>query len=118
VELAQPALQPMLRAGRISSRVQTGHVLEAIADVEELTKSSNWNYVQWYDFACAYAVAAGKYSDKKQVYGDRAIQLLRIAVKNGWKEAAHMAKDSDMDALRQREDFKKLIAEMEAAKKP
>jgi tetratricopeptide (TPR) repeat protein len=117
LELAPPAMQPTLRAGRISSRVQTGLVLEAVADVEEVTKSSNWNYVQWYDFACAYSVAAGKYPDKKQAYGDRAMELLRSAVKAGWKELAHMAKDSDMDPLREREDYKKLIAELEAANK-
>jgi tetratricopeptide (TPR) repeat protein len=118
LELTSPEVQPKIRARRISSRVQTGHVLEAIADSEELTKLSNWNPVEWYDFACAYAVAAAKYPDKKQAYGDRAVELLRIAVKNGWKDAAHMAKDCDMDALRERADYKKLIAEMEASKKP
>jgi tetratricopeptide (TPR) repeat protein len=115
LELAPPRFQPMLRAGRISSRVQTGHVLEAVADVEELTKSSNWNYGQWYEFACAYSVAAGKYRDKNQAYSDRAMELLLLAVKAGWKDAAHMMRDSDMAPIRNREDFRKLIAELYAA---
>ena len=38
------------------------------------------------------------------------------AVKAGYKDAAHMAKDPDLDPMRKREDFQKLIAELE--KKP
>jgi hypothetical protein len=32
----------------------------------------------------------------------------------GYKDVAHLKKDTDLDALREREDFKKLIAELEA----
>ena len=35
------------------------------------------------------------------------------AVSRGYKNAAHMKKDTDLDPLRQREDFQKLIAELE-----
>ena len=73
----------------------------------------NWNAGQWYDFACVYAVASGKIADKKQEYADRAMELLHKAVKAGYKDAAHMKKDTDLDPLRDREDFKKLIAELE-----
>jgi serine/threonine protein kinase/predicted RNA polymerase sigma factor len=48
-----------------------------------------------------------------QFYGDAAMKLLREAVSKGWKNAAHMAKDSDLDPLRQREDFRKLMRELE-----
>ena len=41
--------------------------------------------------------------------------MLRQAVAKGYKDAAHMKKDADLDALRERDDFKKLVAEMEAA---
>ena len=59
------------------------------------------------------AVAGGKIADKKQQYADRAMELLRKAVKAGYKDAAHMKKDTDLDALRGREDFKKLLAELD-----
>ena len=36
------------------------------------------------------------------------------AVSRGYKNAAHMKKDTDLDPLRQREDYKKLLAELEA----
>ena len=50
---------------------------------------------------------------------DRAMQWLHKAVQAGYKDAAHMKKDTDLDPLREREDFKKLLAELEkgAAKK-
>jgi hypothetical protein len=43
---------------------------------------------------------------------------LRDAVAKGYKDAAHMKKDTDLDPLRSREDFKKLVAELEAGAKP
>jgi serine/threonine protein kinase len=51
-----------------------------------------------------------------QFYGDAAMKLLREAVSKGFKEVAHMKKDTDLDPLRQREDFKKLVAELESKK--
>jgi hypothetical protein len=75
-------------------------VAEAVADVEELTKSSSWSADQWYDFACVYAVASGKATDKKQEYANRAMELLRQSVKAGYADAAHMANDIDLDPLR------------------
>ena len=48
-----------------------------------------------------------------QFYGEQAMKLLRDAVSKGWKNVAHMKTDTDLDPLRQREDYKKLIAEHE-----
>ena len=38
---------------------------------------------------------------------------LKQAVQNGYKNADHIKKDTDLDPLREREDFKKLLAELE-----
>jgi hypothetical protein len=51
--------------------------------------------------------------DAAQFYGDAAMRLLRDAVSKGYKDAPHMKKDSDLEPLRQREDFQKLVAELE-----
>jgi hypothetical protein len=40
------------------------------------------------------------------------------AVKAGYKDFAHMKKDSDLDPLRDREDFQKLLAELEKKAPP
>jgi hypothetical protein len=42
--------------------------------------------------------------------------MLRDAVAKGYKDAAHMKKDSDLDPLRKRDDFQKLLAELEGKK--
>jgi tetratricopeptide (TPR) repeat protein len=77
-----------------------------------------------YDAACVLSlcipIAAkhDKLDDKQrkeavQVYGDAAMRLLREAVGKGYKDVPHMKKDTDLDPLRQREDFQRLIAELE-----
>jgi tetratricopeptide (TPR) repeat protein len=77
-----------------------------------------------YDAACFLSLCIpivakhDKLDDKQrkqavQFYGDAAMKLLRDAVSKGWKDAAHMKKDTDLDPLGQREDFKKLVAELE-----
>jgi len=48
-----------------------------------------------------------------QFYGDAAMKLLRDALSKGYKGLAHMKKDTDLDPLRQRDDFRKLVAELE-----
>ena len=78
-----------------------------------------------YDAACALALCIpviqtdDKLSKTErgsavQFYGDGAMNMLKAADAKGWKNAAHMKKVADLDHLRDREDFKKLIAELEA----
>ena len=58
-----------------------------------------------------------KKADKRQEYADRAMDLLQRAVKAGYNNAAHMAKDTDLDPIRGRDDFKNLIKDL-AKKSP
>jgi tetratricopeptide (TPR) repeat protein len=48
-----------------------------------------------------------------QFYGDQAMKLLRDAVGKRFQGVAEMRTDSDLDPLRPRQDFQKLIAELE-----
>jgi hypothetical protein len=52
-----------------------------------------------------------------QFYGDGAMKLLRDAVSKGYKDVAHMKKDTDLDPLRQRDDFRMFVAELEGKRK-
>jgi tetratricopeptide (TPR) repeat protein len=54
-----------------------------------------------------------KRKELAQSYADRAVALLAQAVARGYKDAAHMKKDTDLDPLRAREDFKKLLADLD-----
>jgi serine/threonine-protein kinase len=49
-------------------------------------------------------------------YADRALDTLRQALKSGYKDLANMKKDPDLDPLRQRADFQKLLQDLEKAK--
>jgi tetratricopeptide (TPR) repeat protein len=113
-----PSVRPILPRGYWPAlRARAGKITEAIADVTELTKSSNCSADNWYNFACAYAIASGKSPQKKQEYGDRAMESLKKAVQAGFNDAAKMQKDTDFDSLRDRDDFKKLLADFTASKK-
>jgi tetratricopeptide (TPR) repeat protein len=71
---------------------------------------------QLYAAACCYALCvplADMAANEKRAA--RAVELLRQAFARGYKDAAHMKRDTDLDALRGRDDFKQLLAEMEAA---
>jgi tetratricopeptide (TPR) repeat protein len=49
-----------------------------------------------------------------QNYADRALALLRQAIVRGYEDPAHMKKVPDLQPLRARDDFKKLLADLEA----
>ncbi|HEV8068355.1 MAG TPA: tetratricopeptide repeat protein [Planctomycetaceae bacterium] len=73
-----------------------------------------------YNAACYRAVSAAVFratakpaSPANDAEADRGMVLLEQAVAAGYKDAAHMRKDKDLDSLRTRDDFKKLIAELE-----
>jgi serine/threonine protein kinase/Tfp pilus assembly protein PilF len=118
IELSANEEQPGLRAQRATLRLLAGQVAEAVAEVTELSQTPRWSAAQWYDFACVCAVASSKSTDKKEEYTDRAMALLQQAVKAGFSDAAHMAKDPDLDSLRGRDDFKKLLGELTKKTRP
>jgi tetratricopeptide (TPR) repeat protein len=58
-------------------------------------------------------LTASQRQERAQAYANRAVATLRQAVQNGYKDAAHMKTDTDLDPLRSREDFQKLVKELE-----
>jgi hypothetical protein len=46
------------------------------------------------------------------------VELLHQAVTAGYQEVAHMTNHTELDPLRDREDYKKLIAELEKKTEP
>jgi serine/threonine protein kinase/tetratricopeptide (TPR) repeat protein len=65
-----------------------------------------------YNLACVFAQMVHNADDKVK-QADLAMDWLKRAVDLGFKNVEHMKKDSDLDSLREREDFKKLLAELE-----
>jgi tetratricopeptide (TPR) repeat protein len=66
-----------------------------------------------YNIACCHSLWIPKASDHVK-QADFAMEWLRKAVAAGFKNVDLIRQDSDLDALRDREDFKKLVAEVEA----
>jgi serine/threonine protein kinase len=56
---------------------------------------------------------ATKRQAEAQFYANEAMKMLHDAIAMGFKDVAHMKQDRDLDPLRQREDFQKLLAELE-----
>jgi len=115
VELSPLVEQPRFRASRATSRLKAGMVAEAVAEVRELTKIPGTPAPILFDYACVYAVASGKFADKQAEYADRAMELLRQAVKAGYKDAARLKHDTALDPLRDRDDFKALLTQVQQA---
>jgi eukaryotic-like serine/threonine-protein kinase len=107
------------RLERAVSLVRAGDHEKALAEVEDVLQAGPKPGMVLYDAACVYAVAAGGVEEGPlaERYADRAIELLRQAAAKGFRDAAHMRQDNDLDALRGRDDFRALLAELEPPKK-
>src|SRR5262249_67757 len=116
VDLSPEPQQPAFRMSRAASRVRAGQGDAAIQEAEGLVK--NADAATLYNAACVFALAAERADEPsgslpKEQGALRAVALLRQAVGKGWKDTAHMKTDDDLKALRRRDDFKKLLADLE-----
>ena len=59
----------------------------------------------------------GKRNELTQFYADRSLALLQQAVARGFKDVRRLKSNPDFQPLHGREDFKKLIADLEAKSK-
>jgi hypothetical protein len=94
--------------------------------IELFEKRNGTDASSLYNAACYRAVTAAaiRASDQSaqgakeaDAEADRAMAWLKQAVAAGWRNAAHLAADHDLDALRARDDFKALVAELERREK-
>jgi tetratricopeptide (TPR) repeat protein len=96
----------------------------ATKEANAVARQEGLGNVNHYNIACVFALssaAAEKDSNLspadrtrlKAQYADRAIEFLRQAVSKGYQNAASLKTDPDLAALRSREDFKKLVQEVE-----
>ena len=100
------------RANHATSLATAGMLAEAVAEVAELTNNPYCKALDWYNVACVYSLASAKIADKKEEYADKSMELLERAVMAGWNDAKHTATDADLAPLRDRADFKKLLADL------
>ena len=111
------------RIQRAIMQLRAGKVDAAVTEIEALITSAvdhsvahPWSLVEWFDVACFYSLASIKAPEQQQEYAVRALVLLSRAVESGFKDAGHIKHDPDLDPLRNRVDFKKLLESIDNAK--
>jgi len=114
--LKQPAeirMQVLSQAiSALACQKKPGKVTEAA----ELLAANAPNAGDVYNAARGYSLCV-PLTDKpesKEKYASRAIELLKQAIGKGYKDVGYIKDDSDLDPVRDRDDFKKLLAELEA----
>ncbi len=97
----------LLRAGQVSESVEEITLL--IKAAEDKSVSPPWTFVEWFDAACFFSIASQKSPDRKEEYAVRSLELLTRAVKGGFVDVEHLQRDSDLEPIRERAEFKQLI---------
>jgi serine/threonine-protein kinase len=110
--LKQPADQIhrllVTRGGALARR---GSCPESAATAEKLVGRGPKDSAVLYDACCLFALssAAAKDVALQARHADRAVILLEQAIRHGYKDVAHLERDTDLTALRKRGDFRKLL---------
>lgn len=105
-----------LRLKRASTFLNLKDHARATADAQAVGDSQSATGADLYDATCVYAISArlaAEDASRAETYGSHAVQLLRRAIAKGHRDLAQFKKDADLDSLRSREDFKKLMKELE-----
>src|SRR5262249_6945871 len=75
----------------------------------------------WYDITCIRCLASELVRsgatgpadvERSRRWADRAMEALQRAVDGGYRDFAYIESDTDLDALRSRDDYKALIASL------
>jgi serine/threonine protein kinase/tetratricopeptide (TPR) repeat protein len=128
IELTSGPLRDSCRIQRILTLARLGEHQPAAAALKELAGRKDMPPADLYQCAAAYALCSAAVRQDQDVppavreklaeeYAHDALKFLRDAIAGGYQDAEHMKKDKDLDAVGDREEFKKLLAEVQAGKK-
>jgi hypothetical protein len=76
---------------------------KAVALYETVLDSIKDDARQLYNAACTYSLAGEK---------QRAIDILKLTIKAGWDDYDHLARDTDLDNIREEAQYKELVADL------
>jgi hypothetical protein len=116
------------RLGRAVAQAARGDHIQATAEAEAMARQKDLDSGNHYDLACTFSQASavtdrdGKLSPAERArlkaqYADRAMDFLQKAISQGWLFPHVLKTDPDFDTLRAREDFRKLLTELERKQK-
>src|SRR5262249_3006212 len=120
LERCEPDDRRPLLCERALARARLGDARGAVQDADEAAQGKDVGAIDCYNRACGVALAAasGGNADLAERYGGRAVELLRQAAARGYTDVEHLKHDPDLDALRGRPEFQKLVMELEAKRRP
>jgi serine/threonine protein kinase/Tfp pilus assembly protein PilF len=118
--LAEGVLGPLCCLWRAEYRAYLGEHRKATAEAEAILQVSPPDADVLASAAYVFAAAAGKAGDGAlgEAYAARAMALLKDAVTKGYQDVADLKQDPNLERLRARADFQKLVADLEAKQKP
>jgi serine/threonine-protein kinase len=116
--LAPEFIRPELRLLRAGSLARAGRVAEVAGEADAFIRFRGVIDDSLIDAADSFAQLAGATKDPNQAdaFAVRAVACLRDAAAKGRVTARQIAADKDLDPLRSRDEFKKLVAELEGKK--
>jgi len=85
------------------AKLQAGEYDEAEKLLKKILAAVPSDRTALYNMACLFSLKKEK---------EKAMMFLKMAVKAGFVDTAHMKKDTDLDNIREMEEFKKLIEEL------
>jgi serine/threonine-protein kinase len=104
--------------------LRTGDYSSAVAQTETLLRGKPRHEGTWYNAACVCAQAVrvvendtklskARKTELREQYNRRAVELLREASARGFADIELLRKDPDLDPARGRDDFKRLLQDLE-----
>ena len=86
---------------------------EAVRAAQQLAALARGSPSELYNAACTLALSVPLTQGKqREELGAQAVDVLREAIAAGWRDAAHTGHDPNLIPLRDRDDFRRLLAEL------
>jgi serine/threonine-protein kinase len=86
---------------------------EAIGAARERASIARRDPGELYNVACSLSLSAAPAPEgRRRDLADEAVRTLKQAIAAGWDDASLTGRDSDLDPLRDRDDFRQLLAEL------
>jgi tetratricopeptide (TPR) repeat protein len=112
--LAEAGSTPELHFQRALTLAHLKEHVQATAVADRFAQAKDASADTLHKAACVFSLSAAA-ADKEKLagqYAARAVELLRQAIAKGYTDVEDLRKNKDLDALRQREDFRKLLTEL------
>jgi hypothetical protein len=115
IALDSGTMRPGFRVMRAGSWARTGKHVEAAAEVERLLEKGGLSANLLYGLACVagQAAQAAPPGEARDRYADRAMEVLKRAVDAGFTDVRRLQMSSELAPLRQREAYRKLLADLQ-----